>query len=226
MDKKVYMPTIEELYKMQSLGVNLYEYLYVKAMESLIISKLNFSYDCGELNFAYKRFNRDANAICAIQKIFPELELESFDSLNNLNFDVLGMSLEKTINFSNTTRMSSDKEIVDDTWKKLQQFPRYRFIYPEDEGLDDIFYRRIKLEKNITDVMLMKKLVEIEPAYMLTEEFTRFFSPFLLNYAIKVYASRYGLSPSLGHEYLGKDILDKKPSSVKRLFRCIEENKL
>lgn len=222
MEKKVYMPTIEELDKMQNLGINLYAYLYVKALESLIISGFKFSINPEKTNPInnpnYKKIINNAYTVCAMQRIFPELNFFTSSTMADLDFDTFGLNLEK-----NT--IQPDRDLVSDTLNKLWQNPKYRFSYPEDGRLDDIFYGKVKLSPNVTDIILMQKLVTIDPAYIVTnDEFQKYFS--CLKFSIDDYFIRYGIQPWLGYEYLKKDILRKKGSEVRRLLRCIEENKL
>ena len=71
--KKVYIPTMDELYQMQDItdGHSIYKYILIKAIESLIIDGINYP-NKGMLKSAYKYLRENPDIAYAICKLYPE----------------------------------------------------------------------------------------------------------------------------------------------------------
>ena len=225
--KKVYIPTIDELYKMQDMGTNMYEYLIVKAVESLIIEGVNYP-NKGILKSTYKYLRENPYIAYAICRLYPEEIKYSNVMQNDLNLclelikeekDNSVFNLDNLIYFENGAGIYSNEllreKVVSTLANKLILNPRYRFEYRENQLLDDIFGRKLNR------FIYPKKdyLAEIEPSYgLITGDVN-------IKYYTDKYASRYGLNSSCFLEYQNKDILTNKDEDVKRLIKCIYQNK-
>ena len=83
--------------------------------------------------------------------------------------------------------------------------------------------------------MIVNALVNIEPAYAISLPYNYFsetdsdkketIRDYYLNQGIEAYAGRYGITPSVGTEYIGEDIIRKPNEDVKRLIKCIQDKK-
>ena len=71
--KKVYVPTMDELYQMQDItcGHSMYKYILIKAIESLIIDGIN-NQNKGILKHAYKYLRENPDIAYAICSLYPE----------------------------------------------------------------------------------------------------------------------------------------------------------
>ena len=71
--KQVYVPTMDELYLIQDevTGYNLYKYLLVKAIESLIMEGINLP-NKGILKNAYKYLRENPEIAYAVCRLYPE----------------------------------------------------------------------------------------------------------------------------------------------------------
>lgn len=190
--KKVFMPSMDELYKMQELNVNLYKYIFVKAVESLICNGLNYpSKGIFENAPKYLRENLDmARAVCTM---YPDEMIYSETSRNDIQLAISLMnSSEKResgldhlskfdINvLNNPTVLKSAILLLE---KELVENPKYRFEYIGKELrylnkgagvlLDNIFGRNIG-EQELMFIAgsarkeVVKSLINIEPAYAIS----------------------------------------------------------
>ena len=84
--KKVYVPTMDELYLMQDIsnGQSMYKYILIKAIESLIITGINFK-DKGILKKAYKYLRENPNIAYAICSLYPEEIKYSEYAMNDID---------------------------------------------------------------------------------------------------------------------------------------------
>lgn len=239
--KKIFIPSIDELYQMQEMGANVYKYILVKAIESLICHGVNYP-KAEILKVAYKYLKDNieiSRAICTlypeemkyskISKIDTELCLRLINSKThdkNCGLDYLSKFdtdvLENSIVLTNVVQLLN-KELIDNA--------KYRFDYNSNKLLDSIFNREI----GENELMLIfgesknkvtKALTNIEPTYALSLPdncFTKETRREHLHTGIHNYANRYGITASVGIEYTGKDILTNKEQDVKRLLRCIKD---
>ena len=70
--KKVYIPTMDELYQMQDMtnGQSIYKYILIKAIESLVIDGVNYP-NKGILKNAYKYLKENPDIAYAICRMYP-----------------------------------------------------------------------------------------------------------------------------------------------------------
>lgn len=133
---------------------------------------------------------------------------------------------------------------------ELKENPRTRFElreydwYPYQQKyslLDTILNGKLSDEElhKLKDAgvrdMTVNSLVNIEPAYAISLPYYYFAEKFqdykeiirdeYLHKGIDAYANRYGITPSVGTEYIGEDIIRKPNEDVKRLIKCIQDKK-
>ena len=153
--KQVYIPTMDELYLIQDkvTGYNLYKYLLVKAVESLIMEGINLP-NKGILKNAYKYLRENPEIAYAICRLYPEEIKYSEYAQNDIdlceelitNEDLQERTiynLDNLHHFENGLGVLSNREILITTAKllsrELPKNPRYRFEYKENTLLDNIF---------------------------------------------------------------------------------------
>lgn len=234
--KKVFVPTMDELYKMQDMGANIYKYLLVKTIETLVVDGINYP-NKGMLKSTYKYFKEDPYIAPAICMMYPEEIQYSKIASMDVNLCIKLLNQENTKTKCNLDYLSKFDEmilknttILGNTIVKLdEEFennPKYRFEYIENE-----LVRRI-IDREITDTELILlrnyivELLNIEPAYGLSlgsyffknDEFDR---KYRISRAIDNYADTYCIPRYVGTEYLNKDILTTPSTEVKRLIKCI-----
>lgn len=223
--KKLYIPSEEELREMYSLvGDYMYTYLKIKAIEALIVEGVNYP-NKGILKSTYKYLKEDEDIAHAVGMMFPEEIKYSDIAQNDIKLCqqlIMGKednsltSLNNLAYFNNGAGVLSNNLIVNQTIdllaKGLRQNPKYRFTYVNSLLLDDIFARRLVIERD--------GLYEIEPAYVLT--YRKSHSGDLpLNISTKLfdgmrkYANRYGMNLVPG---------DVFGNETKRLVKCIRQN--
>lgn len=239
--KKVFMPSMDELYLMQDMGGNVYKYLLVKAIESMICYGVNYP-KAEMFKTAYKYLQENIEIVRAICSLYPE-EMDRNEVVKNIakndvelclrlinSGETKGCSLDNLARFDKGTLFNSlvIKDTVTRLDSELQSNPKYRFEYEENALLDKIFNREIGeselmtiFGKNKNEVI--SSLVRIEPTYLFNICGNNGYRPEELNLRVNDYANRYGITNSIGCEYLGKDILTKPDTNVKRLFRCIKD---
>lgn len=228
--KKVYIPTINELYQMQEMGANVYKYLTVKAIECLIVEGVN-SPNKGILKNAYKYLKENPDIAYSICSMYPEEIQYSETAQNNVNLccklirqqkDTTIYSLDNLALFQNGVGTLDNYGVVNNTINVLKEYlpktPEYRFQYQENTLLDNIFGKKIN---NFT-WFNGEAFRTIEPAYTL-ETYNKDVSEEMIK-AVNNYAARYNINPTLGVEYRNTDILTKPEQKTKRLLKCIKEN--
>ncbi len=232
--KKIYIPSEEELQKIQFYNGNIYKYLTVKAIEGILMDGIKFP-PKGRLKgqFSYVKENPEiTRGVCLL---YPE-ELV-YAPFTRLDFDLckdIIYAEHKSENLDNIKFFDNailDNHliigyVIDKLYEILKTNPRYRYDYENDNKLlDDIFNRKIALSKiHMNDIL--KKLFSIEPAYviMLDNKIPFGIIESFLADAIDEYAARYHVMKSLGTEYIGKDILTNKDKNVKRLIRVMKQD--
>lgn len=253
MEKRVYMPTMDTLYKMQENNGNVYGYLTVKAAESLIMYGLKYP-NAGILKNSYNYLREDYGIALAICKLYPEEIRYSEVIQNDVNF--CSKFLDQKVNaisgkyyldylgyFSKgvSDNVLITRKVIDMLAKELVNNPKYRFEYRSSplvdkiingeftkEDLRDVLDMRgysFEADKIIERVEMVLKLAQIEPSYALTLMDDS--DSDMVTSSINKYLQRYGISPSIGYSsneyYYNRDILSDSPLKVKRLFKCIEE---
>jgi len=251
MAKKIYIPSYDELYEMQDMGVNIYNYLLVKVIELLVLEGVKYPKK-GMLKTAYKYIQEDPYISYSICRMYPhEIQYSNIASNDvKLCNELITKENDTSIyNFDNLVYFNNNviktRQVIENTIAllsyKLLKTPQYRFEYKEgyikDSGtyncnqlLYDIFGRKIDLNQ-ISNSNILRNLMDIEPAYALSKDI-EFDSSYLiesreeaLKYRVGNYIMRYGLSDRDNREYMGKDILTKPDEKTKRLIRCINLNK-
>lgn len=244
--KKVYIPTKEELYKLQSIGANIYKYMLIRTMEAIIIEDIV----CDEhdmLEFTYDHLSEFPEIIQAIGRLYPEriqnceraikdvqLCRSIVEILPERNRTIYG--LDNLVYFSENSNILFDKEVVLNTARelsdKLPYSPKYRFDYKEPNILlDDIF--ACELSNLYISKTSINDFSTIDPIYTIkltnSEDIknTKIRESMVFNAKRNMikYVNRYGIQHSIGSEYEGKDILSNPDERVKKLIRTLEYHK-
>ena len=239
--KKVYIPTEEQLYLMQEQGANLYKYLLVKAIETIIMDiKINKNYTGNDkyiINSIKNKLIRENPYIeQAICRLYPE-ELPHTIYAKRETYLCLALiqeeykqdnsiyNLDNLSYFDNGQGVLTNNIVVSRTIKtlvdKLPLSPEYRFEYRQSKLLDDIF--GCCLSNRFLSIPY-SELAKIEPAYLLNknELIQGLQEKIKLNEYINDYAKRYGIQSFELTEYENKDILTNPDACVKRLIKCIK----
>ncbi|MBQ2872952.1 MAG: hypothetical protein IJE89_03025 [Bacilli bacterium] len=186
--KKVYIPSEEELLKMQDLtkvngiyhnGSIMYKYLLCKVVEALVIEgKLE---DRGILEKTYKYFRENPQIAIAICKMYPEEIKFSEYAQNDIRLcedlltgallpDKTIYSLDNLTHFQNGVGVYTNYYIMRSTietlYEKLTTTPQYRFEYQEPNSLLDSIFS-CNLSSYEFNSQTAEQLVKIEPAHAL-----------------------------------------------------------
>lgn len=190
--KEVFMPSMDELYQMQDRGANVYKYILVKAIESIICYGLNYP-SKGMLKNAYKYLREDLEISRAVCTLYPEeMEFSEVSSYDGVLCDRIVTSSEcKPCGLDNLCRFNSDvtldhlrlAKIIIFLEKEISKNPKYRFEYIGYDStffkrganrlLDDIFGRKIS-DKELMFMLrdfrenTVDALTKIEPAYAIS----------------------------------------------------------
>ena len=204
--KKVFIPSMDDLYKMQDMHINILPYLYAKAIERLCIEYNNYPKMGSILRNEYKYLREDpviAKAICMMypseimysdivkydaglaMKLISEPKNNDIYRLDNISY--FGNNLD--------SNLLIQKEVIRILYNEIYSNPKYRFEYKNSNILDDI---------------TKKQLGYIEPYYGLDSD--------MLSNMMERYVNRYGIDYTSNN----KDILTNQTIEVKRLFRCID----
>ena len=241
--KKVFMPTMDELYEMQDKGANIKFYLYAKAIESLCMDYAN--YPCkGIFKTAYKYLCEDPVIAHAVCMMYPEeikySEISKFDidlAYKLISDDKDKNSIYKLDNLSYFSYSVTDsdnivKMAVNILAREIANNPKYRFEYKDSTLLDNIFMGTLDYEalffssRDDSKKKFIESLSSIEPFYAYKEK-----DYALLNRKITDYINRYGFNYpyGMGVNYgMGiekEDILTNQTVEVKRLIKCINERR-
>ena len=240
--KKVYIPTMDELYELQSLGVNVHKYLVAKSIEALIMEDTIYE-EIDMLEVVYEHFSEFPEIIHTICRMYPERISDSTRALEDITlWRTLTNRIPKqdrTIYFLDDLKPLSENVISDSVIiENLSKFladellvtPRYRFDYKEPNILlDNIFACDLPIE-SISD-NASSYLLSIDPIYSLklglsqTNQREKISKDMLfeLKRSITRYSVRYCL-PTYD-QYQNKDILTNPDEKTKKLIRCIEYHK-
>ncbi len=235
--KKVFVPSMSELYRMQELKANVYSYLLIKVIELLIVDGVNY-YKKGILNpdIIPKDILEDSDIVLPICRLYPEIVTKLPIAYNDVNLclNLMNERDESTISeldnlsyFVNGTGVLTNQIVIERAIEilanKLENNPRYRFQYRSPNPiLDSIF------GGTITDMLFLPEkeksnLTMIEPYYALLFENYRSEDEekACLQNGMQLYQRRYGISANCGVEYQGVDILTNPDKKVKKLIRTI-----
>lgn len=238
MAKQIYVPTMEELYTIQDMNINIYNYLLAKVIEVLTLEGV-ICYHKGILKNEYKYLRENPEIARAICSMYPkELEYSEIAKYDiNLCLDLINdkqdnsiYNLDNLVLFEKMTinNMIVTKNVIDILAEKLPNNPKYRFEYKKNQLLDSIFNTEF-INHIFYDTRMLEQLSKIEPAYILKDKkiYNDKLKKEMLNSAIESYISRYKLSQFDGtvNKYDRKDILTTPDENVKRLIKCIEKRK-
>lgn len=233
--RKVFMPSMDELYRMQDNGANIKLYLYAKAIESLCMDYNNYYNKDSVLRHEYKYLQEDEIISHAVCLMYPkEMEysnIAKYDTelaellLNKTNNDIY--RLDNLSRFSNCTQGSPKimYEVLTILSEELKSNPKYRFEYKYSNLLDNFFMCNIDIKEfcsnfnRIFETTIVEKLAQIEPYYaILNKELS---DSDLLKKSVTDYINRYGFN--YPYEDSKTDILTNQSTEVKRLFKCINK---
>ena len=190
--KKVFIPSMDELYEMQDMGADVYKYILVKAIESLICYGNNYP-NAGILKSAYKYLCEDPEIAKAICVLYPDEMLYSKIARNDIDLCIKLMEYKESKVCGLDYLAKFDEGTLTNTMiltkaillleKELANNPRYRFEYVGSELpflkrgagrlLDNIFDRKIDnndielMHRNTKDNVI-KALINIEPSYAIS----------------------------------------------------------
>lgn len=245
--KQVYMPTQDQLYIMQDRGMNIYKYILVKAIESIIMNvKVHKKDNSSILKNMYKYLRENPHIVYSICRMYPEeiphsdyakndtaLCLELISPENNQDNSIY--NLDNLSYFEDGFCILSNRLVMESTIKtlieKLPRTPKYRFEYKSNKLLDNIF--NCQLDSIFINTPMLE-LAKIDPAYILRYNDTELNSLFqtkdnqryVLNELVNIYAKRYGISSYDCNYNNNKDILTNPDTDVKRLLKCINQRKI
>jgi hypothetical protein len=245
--KKVFMPSMDELYQMQDKGANIYKYIMIKAIESLVCNGLTYP-SVGILKNAFNYLKEDPEIARAICTLYPEEMLYSSTARNDMELALRLMKANETrtsgldylcmFDPSVLSNLTILREAILLLENELKVNPKYRFEYygsdlrffKHGNGrlLDAIFNREISYDEimfmpNNLREKVIASLTNIEPAYVNNFGISEREKQQYLSSGINNYADRYGVSADVGTEYVGMDILTNPDQNVKRLLRCIKD---
>ena len=242
--KEVFMPSMDDLYKMQDMGANIKLYLYAKAIEALCIEYDNYYNKDSILKHEFKYIQEDeiiAHGVCfmypkeIVHSKVVEYDASLLEALLTREASSDIYRLDNLCRFTNCAAGALIPEVINILSSELGTNPKYRFEYPKvsmNTVLEDIFMGRIDAKEVYPYASILsreegvRKLAKIEPFYAMqsTDDSKR---AYYLKYAIIEYINRYGFNYSLpsvsrGHyDEEKQDILTNQSTEVKRLFRCI-----
>lgn len=223
--KKVFIPSRDDLYKMQDRGINILPYLYAKVIESLCISYNNYSRKGSILKNEYKYLREDPVIASAICMMYPNeimhSTIASYDNdlainliTTNRSNDIYRLDNLSRFNSLVTSNTLVQKEVIKVLYEELRKNPKYRFEYKDNKLLDDIFMGKFDTtmffgDKENYDYMLGF----IEPYYALNSDYDT------LSDSMKYYVNKYGIIYTSDKS----DILTEESTEVKRLIKCINK---
>jgi len=173
--KKIYMPSDSTLARMESSGINVYKYVLIKMIESIIVDGKNLP-NKGMLKGTYKYLLEDPDVVHSICLLYPEEitysdiakhDMTLLDKLINKSSDTSVYNLDYLSKFTYSTTHSTIilRNAVETLGKGLQKRPEYRFEYQNNELLDDIFACKLDPSMFYISLETARYLTAIEPAY-------------------------------------------------------------
>ena len=237
--KKVYIPTGEEIEKLNSLGLSTYNYLLSKVTETLIMEDVVYE-DIDMFEYVYEELSEYPEILYSIIKIYPDrIALSDFASKDiNLcrklieripNQDTSIYYLDYITQFSKDLSIETDpivlKTVVKNLSNKLITTPRYRFDYKEPNTiLDNLF--SCELSEKIDTFEILQDLIVIDPIYATKLDIAKLYDmnkkartiPYELNRGMVQYNLRY----TMGNGIEDNNIQREKS---KKLIRCLEKHK-
>ena len=240
--KRVYIPTMDELYYMQKMGVSIHHYLLSKTIESLVMADVIYKEE-DMFDIAYSELPECPEIIYTIAKMYPERIPSSEKAKSDANLcrqliPTFANRHETLQGFDNMRYFSNEtlkdpkviREIINTLSNKLQSYPRYRFEYlgPNDV-LDELFGREISLDtipNNILDALIC-----IEPSYLIkvselfqTKKDIEELERAITRGSIR-YAGRYSVNAYNHGNSKNNDILTNPNEPTKKLLRVLDRHR-
>lgn len=225
--RELYIPSMDDLYEMQDMNVNIYKYILVKVIERIILEGVNYP-NKGMLKNVYKYLRENLYIASSVGMLYPE-EIK-YSMVASMDIDLCMRVLTKEEDnrcnldyLANFDSLTQTNTIVFDTViiklnETLKSNPRYRFEYKQSYLLDRIFKREITSTELMFSKDKIKELLDIEPAYCLSLK-----ESVNVQEAFNRYANLYGIPSFVGEEYRNKDILTNPNTDVKRLLKCMKK---
>lgn len=243
--KKVYIPTKQELFELQNLGVNVYRYLLAKVTETLIMEDVIYE-DDNMFDYIYNNLPEFREILVSVARIYPERIKDSDRASNDIelcqsilkplsryNSDNNIYQLDNMTYFNQESCISYDREIIKIVSsileEKLPTNPRYRFDYKEPNILlDNIFDCSIPLVNSETTTN--NSLILIDPIYLIKylelfkkrNRYDTNLSSIITQSTLR-YAGRYSFENNI--QYRGQDIVTNPDEKVKKLLKKLEQHK-
>ena len=235
--KKVYIPTEEELQKLNYLGIDTYKYLLSKTAETLIIEDIIYE-EIDMLDTAYEQLSEFPEIIYSLARMYPEkIALSEYASKDIDLCRLLTQKISRIDNsiyqldalsyFDQDSSVVTDNIVIQNIVMKLSEnltvTPRYRFDYKEPNILlDNIFACEIITEELSKDSQ--NNLISIDPIYItkldidLEKEKRNFYqnNSFYLSRGLARYLIRYPL------EEIDRNNQQEK---TKKLVRYLDNHK-
>lgn len=238
--KKLYIPTMEELKLMEDMGANVYKYLLIKTVESLVLDGRNYP-SKGVLKNAYKYLQEDPYISYMISLLYPsEVQYSKVSSANVSLCARLITQPQQDRSIYTLDRLASfpketihDSVIVDSTLMQLDQnlarTPQYRFEYQTSSLLEDVFSTELAKTIEMNGFIPTEVLSKIEPGYALalSDEFFEGTSrEEVLKKGLEEYTKRYGFvgENALDYDLMIESDIRLENEKTKRLIRCIDKN--
>ena len=240
--KKVYIPTIDEMRYMQNMGVNIYQYLLSKTIESLVMTDVVYEEE-DMFEVSYEELSSFPEIIYTIAKMYPERISTSEQASKDINLcrkliPVIAKS-NQSINGLDYMRQFSDEvlanpkiinEIIQTLANNLQTSPRYRFEYQEPNNvLDNLFAREIP--KDIISNKVIDEIICLEPAYLtelselLHKQKDAKEIPSIVMRGSTRYASRHDIDINPFSNNQNNDVLTNPNERVKKLLKVLDRHR-
>ena len=176
--KKVYIPTEDEIEKLKYLGINSYQYLLSKTVETLIMEDVIYE-DIDMFDVAYEELHIEEIRY-ALAMMYPEKIASSEFASNDLDLcrmltkrvfreDKAIYQLDNLSYFNQDWIITGDDIVIENVSKFLAEHltsqPRYRFDYKEpNKILDDIF--ACEIDSDAITPKTYDDLLSIDPIYI------------------------------------------------------------
>lgn len=231
--KKVYIPNEDEIEKLKYLGINPYQYLLSKTVETLIMEDIIYE-DIDMFDVAYQELHIEEIRY-ALALLYPEKIASSEFAPNDLDLcrmltkrvfrqDKSIYQLDNLSYFNQDWIITGDDIVIENVSKILAEHltsqPRYRFDYKEpNKVLDDIF--ACEIDSDAHTPKIYDDLLSIDPIYITKlglnlEQVKKDLSQnkaFSLQRGMVKYNGRYNMSEVDTKNYQEK---------TKRLIKCLE----
>ena len=236
--KKVYIPTIDEMHYMHKMGVNIYQYLLTKTIESLVMIDVLYEEE-DMFDIAYEELTEFPEIIYSIAKMYPErismsdkashdIELcrKLIPVMANINPSIQGLDYIREFSDEVLENPKIISEIIKTLSNNLQTFPRYRFEYKEpNKVLDNLFSCEINLD--MIERKSFDEIICLEPSYI-TKISNLMAYQEVINTLIRGstrYANRYDVDINPFTSKKNQDILTNPNEHTKKLLRVLDRHR-